>query len=175
MKVGAAAERAQFGLDGGDRFAAIATFVPVDVCAKQVVEQQIAGRRLRPLAAQNEAAPQTKARRGGGRLATVVALWRAGRHQVVAPLSQRVRHQELQLARLVAAGGQPGLIVALDPQFWPTQVARQALQRLDGRWQEGNGHAVGELGVHRHSEVGRRGAPTNCPYCSPFAPAVYLG
>ena len=51
----------------------------------------------------------------------------------VAALLQRVGDQELELARLVAAGSQPELIVALDPDLGPAERLGEVRQELDRR------------------------------------------
>src|SRR3712207_7473949 len=51
----------------------------------------------------------------------------------VGALREGLGHQELQLAGLVAAGGQPGAVVALDPELRPAEMLREILQRLQRR------------------------------------------
>ena len=64
----------------------------------------------------------------------MVGLDGAGRDQRVAPLRERIRHQEFELARLVAALRQPGAIVALDPEARSADDAAQAVEGLERRW-----------------------------------------
>jgi len=52
----------------------------------------------------------------GQRQATVVALYGTAREDRVGALLQGIGHDKLELARLVATAGQPGLVVPLDPQ-----------------------------------------------------------
>jgi hypothetical protein len=79
----------------------------------------------------------------GQRDAAMVGLGRATGDEGVRTLGQRVGHQELQLARLVAAGEQAQHVVALDPDLGALPIgasggqrggkARQRLQRRDKR------------------------------------------
>ena len=64
-------------------------------------------------------------------LARVVRLRRALGDDRVRALFDRFGHQELELARLVAAGRQPGAVVALDPQVGAIEVFGQACQRFE--------------------------------------------
>jgi hypothetical protein len=67
-----------------------------------------------------------------GDLARVVGLHAADRDQRVAALGQRVGDQVLQLARLVAAEGEPAVaVVPLGPQRGAAEVRGQALQAMD--------------------------------------------
>ena len=88
----------------------------------------------------HEAAPEAFLHRRGQRDPAMVALRRAARDQRVGALRQRVGDQELELARLVAAGKQAELIVALDPDLGPAAVRAlrrqprgEARQRLERR------------------------------------------
>ena len=65
---------------------------------------------------QQDQAFEAGLRGGGSRLAGMVRLRRALGNDDVGALFQRVGDQEFQLAGLVAAGREPGAVVALDPQ-----------------------------------------------------------
>ena len=69
-------------------------------------------------------------------------LHRAGGQQGVAALGQRVRQQQFQLARLVAAAGEAGLVVAFDPELEAeaevgSWQARSGAAGMEWRGQEG--------------------------------------
>ncbi len=83
--------------------------------AKQVVQQNVAGHLARVVAGQYQHTVKTIASGGRGRLPAVIGLRRAGGDDGVGLLRQRLGHQEFQFARLVAAGGQAGQVVALNP------------------------------------------------------------
>ena len=78
-----------------------------------------------------------KRRRRGRGLAHVVRLHRALGDQGVGALGQRLAQQELELAGLVAAGGQAGAVVALDPEFGAAECSRETLQLLERGGQMG--------------------------------------
>jgi hypothetical protein len=99
---------------------------------EQVFQQQVPVPDRRRVAAQDHHAPQTAARGGRGGLPGVIGLHPAHRDERVRALIQRVRHREFELAGLVAAGGETGLVVALDEKAGAskrTGQARQLLQR----------------------------------------------
>ena len=81
-----------------------------------MVEKQVARCDLRSVAAQDDHASQSARRRGGGCLPGMVRLHRAERHERVGVPAQRLGYTELELARLVAARGEAGLVVALHEQ-----------------------------------------------------------
>jgi hypothetical protein len=58
----------------------------------------------------------------------MVGLRRARRNHRVAPLAQRLGHEKLELAGLVAAQGKSGKIIALDPKTRPPEVSGKTLQ-----------------------------------------------
>ncbi len=134
--VGLASLDHQFGRDpvqGGGRFRAARQDAdrPEDA-----VEQRIAGGavgRIAPLhlVDQGERAAHPGMGRGRRRLARVVRLNRPRRHQMVGPISTGVGDQVFQLPRLVAAGREPGQVVALDPDLRTAQRAGEAMQGLD--------------------------------------------
>ncbi len=101
--------------------------------AEQVVEEQVAGRRPGRVAAQDEDAAQPAARGRRRRLTGVVRLDRAQRHERVRPCVQRLADGEFQLAGLVAAGGEAGLVIALHEEPGPAERPGEAGQLLDGR------------------------------------------
>ena len=69
--------------------------------------------------------------RSGRGLAGMVRLRRALRDDDVGLVRQRIGHQELELAGLVAAGRQTGAVVTLDPQPRATERTAQVLHRLE--------------------------------------------
>ena len=62
----------------------------------------------------------------------MVGLGRTGGDDRVGSLLQRIGDEEFQLAGLVAAGGQAGLIVTLDKEPWPAHGFGQAGHLLQG-------------------------------------------
>ena len=114
--------------------------------AEQPVEQQIAlERRVGRSRREHEHAVESNRACSGGRHPRVVGLRRAARDHDVGVLRQRVAHQELELARLVAAEREPGEVVALDEDSWtPGGAAKRGAQPMrldDGRRQRGEGDA----------------------------------
>ena len=93
--------------------------------------------------------PQTCAERG--RLADMVRLRGTLRDDHVGLSGQRLAHQELQLAGLVAAGGHPGAIVPLDPKPGPAQGIGQAIHRFQGRRQMGQPNTFKSREMHSSS------------------------
>ena len=76
--------------------------------------QQVVGRGARGrLPGQHQDALKTELRGRGRRLAAMIRLERAGADKHLGALILCLRHQEFQLARLVAAECQSGLVVAL--------------------------------------------------------------
>src|SRR5262245_30649125 len=55
----------------------------------------------------------------------MIRLRRAGGHECVGTVCESITHEEFQLARLVTAQREAGLIVALDEQFRPAELARE--------------------------------------------------
>ena len=97
----------------------------------------------------DEAALQTLPNRCGQGNAAVVRLRRAAGHQRVGTLGQRIGHQELEFAGLVAAGSQTELVIALDPDLRATQCLRKARHEFERRGAMGI-DAAGKAGeVHR--------------------------
>ena len=75
-------------------------------------------------------------------LAAAAAVWRAWLDWVApwvmmvsAPLASGLAHQKFQLAGLVAAGGQAGAVVPLDPKARTAQMLGQPLHRFQRRVQ----------------------------------------
>ena len=105
--------------------------------AEQPVEQEVALQRRVGLArGEHEDAVESNGARGGGRHPRVVGLRRAARDDDVGSLREGVGHQELELARLVAAERESGEVVALDEDSWtPVGAAERGAQpmRLDDR------------------------------------------
>ena len=106
--------------------------------AQQPVEQHVAAVQVvgivgRDPVLQHRRAAQPELRRRRGGLADVVRLHRALRHQRVGALRQRLAEQEFQLAVLVAAGREPGAVVALDPELRPAERLRQVRHELQRR------------------------------------------
>ena len=83
--------------------------------------------------------PQTEVRGHAGHRPGVVRLHSADRHERVAALGERVGHQVLELAHLVAAEGDARVaVLALRPDLDLTaQVLAQAAERMDRRGAEG--------------------------------------
>ncbi len=103
--------------------------------AEQAVQQHVAGDpivRLRVAGAvlEQDLARQPEPGRGRGGLPGVIGLRGALRDDDVGLLRQRLAHQVLELARLVAAGREPRAVVALDPQLRPAERPRQVGHRL---------------------------------------------
>ena len=80
-------------------------------------------------------------RGGGRRLPRVVRLRRTLGDDDVRLLRQRLADQVLELAGLVAAGGQPRAVVALDPQVRAAEQAAQVAHRFEGRRRVRQPHA----------------------------------
>ena len=102
---------------------------------------------------QNDLAGQAVRRRRRRRLAHMVGLDRPLGHQGVGRLFKGLAQQEFQLARLVAAPGQAGAVVALDPQF-DAQNRAQPGQRLQRRRQMGHADAGKAGEMHGRAPAG---------------------
>ena len=83
--------------------------------AEQFVQEQIAVGHFRSRAVENQFAPQSGPGGGGGSLAAMIGLHRAGSDEGVRALRKCVADEKFQFARLVAAEREAGLIIALDP------------------------------------------------------------
>jgi hypothetical protein len=96
--------------------------------------------------------------RGGGRdLAGVVGLDAADRDERVAALGERVGDEVLELARLVAAVGQPAVaVVALGPDRRAAEMARQPVEPVDGGGAEQQRVAGERVEGHRAPSDGVR-------------------
>ena len=110
------------------------------VGAQDPVEQQVAvrGRQLLvlpPLQHQDRVHAQP-ARTGGGHPRPVGLHTRPGDHAVAA-LRDRVGEDEIELPRLVAAKGEPGLVVPLDEQAGAAEFRGERRHLLEGRRQVG--------------------------------------
>ena len=82
----------------------------------------------------HEHAAHPGARRGGRDLARVVGLHAADRDERVAALGARVGDEVLELARLVAAVGEPAVaVVALRPHVRAAELRAQPLEPVHGR------------------------------------------
>jgi len=96
---------------------------PVD--AHQAVQEVVAAR-LGLVASghplfQDKTALEPFPDRSGQRQAAVVGLHGSARDEKIRPFFQGIGRHELQLADLVAAGGKPQLVVALDEEVRPAQ------------------------------------------------------
>ena len=97
-------------------------------------------------------AAEARARRDGRHLARVVRLDAADRDERVAALRERVGHQVLELARLVAAVGEAAVaVVALRPHARAAQMRRQALERMHRRRAEQE--RLAREGVEVHARI----------------------
>jgi hypothetical protein len=102
-----------------------------DPRAEQAVEEQIARRDRWGVAAQDDHAPHpARCRRRRG-LPSMVRLHRTERDERVGAPAQRFGDAELELARLVAAGREPGLVVALHEQARAAERPGQARQLVE--------------------------------------------
>jgi hypothetical protein len=90
---------------------------------------------------EDHVARQPEFRGDGHGLAHVIGLRRTLRDDRVGALPDRVRDQELELARLVAAAGEPCAVVTLDPQSRATEIGGQVVHGLEGCRQVGEGQA----------------------------------
>jgi len=110
----------------------------------------------------------------GSDLARLVRLDATDRDQRVAALRERFRDQVFQLARLVAAGGETELVVALDPQLGPAQLGGERRHGLERRG-ERRVAAAGEAGEVHGSPPGW-GCPQDTPgWAGPAAVAPPRG
>src|SRR5712692_4204080 len=96
-----------------------------------MVEEQVARRDRWGVAAQDDHAPQPADRRRGGGLPSMVRLRRAERDERVGAPAQRLGDAELELARLVAAGREPRLVVALHEEARAPERLGQARQLVE--------------------------------------------
>src|SRR5690606_40324021 len=71
----------------------------------------------------------------GGGLSHVIRLRRALRDDGIDALFESVAQQEFQFAGLVAAAGEPGAVVPLDPQGGTTEQFAQRRHRFERRGQ----------------------------------------
>ena len=114
----------------------------VQLGAEPLGQQQVAGRPQRPVARQHEVDLEAEHGAGGGRHPAVVGLRRADGDQRAGAAAQRLGAQELQLAGLVAAGAEPGQVVALDPQPGPARQPGPPLERGRQRGQPRAGDGI---------------------------------
>ena len=119
---------------------------------EQPVEQDVAGRLVAGPVPRHPALEQRLAFQpvpaGGGRgLADVVRLHSAVGDQGVGALRPRVAEEELELARLVAAGREAGAVVALDVEARSAEPPGEVRHRLErGRqMREGDAGKAGEM------------------------------
>src|SRR5437899_2441700 len=91
-----------------------------------------------------EARPRSRA----GRLARVVGLDPADRHERVGPKRERIRQEILKLACLVPATSQAGAIVPLDPDRRTAQIGAQSFQRLKRSRQVGQRKSLKPFELH---------------------------
>jgi hypothetical protein len=103
--------------------------------AGPVLEQDVAGE------------AQLGGRRRG--LAGMVGLGGALGDDRVGALRTRLGHQVFELAGLVAAGGQAGAVVPLDPELRSAEVLRQVLHRLQWRREMAQADAGKASEIHR--------------------------
>src|SRR6185295_3823446 len=97
-------------------------------------------------------AVEAAARGDRGHLAGVVRLNAAYRDQRVAALRQRVSHEVLELARLVAAVREPAVaVIPLRPQPGAAQVGAQAVERMHRRGAEQE--RLAREGVEVHARI----------------------
>lgn len=94
--------------------------------AKDDVQELIRLGPNRWTAIEREDAANSRLRRGCSRRSSVVALQPASGHENIAASLEGLGDEELQLARLVSAGSEPGLIVALDPEAARRKRERRA-------------------------------------------------
>jgi hypothetical protein len=100
----------------------------------------------------HEHAAEPGARGGRRHLPRVVRLHAADRHQRVAALGERVGHQVLELARLVAAVGEAAVaVVALRPQPGPSEVRGEPVEGMDRRGAEHERMAGERVEAHAHT------------------------
>ena len=87
---------------------------------------------------------------GGGRLADVVRLHGAHGEHRVGTRPERVAHDELELAGLVAAARKSGAVVALDPDLGTAQMLAESRQVFERRRQMRERHAreTGQMHVY---------------------------
>ena len=100
----------------------------LDARTVQMIQQHIAAGRvivicLAGAILEKNVAIDAHFRGASGGLARVIGLGRALCQHDVGTLISRFRHQVLEFSRLIAAGRHAGAIVALDPDFRPTQCA----------------------------------------------------
>ena len=137
----------------------------VELGAEQRRQQLVAGRPQRPVAGQHEVDLEAEHGAGGGRDPAVVGLLGADGDQGPGAQLERLAAEELQLARLVAAGAEPGQVVALDPQPGAARQPGTALERRRQRRQRGTRPRREEIEAlvdrrQRHPGDGRRAAET---------------
>ena len=119
-----------------------------DPCAEKMIEEQIAGRDRRSVAAQDDhAAEPARCRRGRG-LPGMVRLDRAEGDERLGAPAQRLGDAELELSRLVAAGREPGLIVALHEEAGAAESAGQPRHLVERCWQVAEANAREPVGEH---------------------------
>ena len=131
-----------------DRVHVAAARVPLGGGAVQVVEEDVAVPvvvrvvRAGPVLQQDMARHPEAGGEGGG-LAGVVRLGGTLRHHQVRTLCLGLGHQELELAGLVAAGRQPGAVVALDPDLRSAEFAPTGVAGTRAVWGDGPGARAG--------------------------------
>jgi hypothetical protein len=101
------------------------------VAQKQVPHTPVLGSCRRGPVVVHEHAPEPHScsRRAG--LASVIRLHGSHCDERVRTDLEGIADDELELPSLVAAAGQPGEVIALDPNLGPTDVIRQAAERVD--------------------------------------------
>jgi len=77
-----------------------------------------------------EHASEAHSRSRGSRLAGLIGLHCSNRDEGVSTLLDGIGDDELELAGLVAAAGEAGEVVALDPDLGPAEVVREPAERV---------------------------------------------
>ena len=110
---------------------------PHHLGAEELVEHDVAGRRVRTIRGQHDRAREPETVRGGRGHAYVVALPPAAGDERVGAVVERVGAQLLELAHLVATTGERGQVVALDQQAAgrEAELRAQPVHRLTRRRQ----------------------------------------
>ena len=119
-----------------------------DAGAVQHVEEDVAVVAVVLVGVAGAVLQQARPGRSSRRLAGVVRLRRALGHHHLGAFLHRLRHQEFQLAGLVAAGREAGAVVTLDPEFRPAQQRRKPWHGFQRRGQVGEAEARETGEVH---------------------------
>ncbi len=131
----------------------VGTTDEVQLGTEQRRQREVALESCRTIPREHEVDVETQPGTGGGGHPAVVRLRRADRDERPSARGNRLGTQELQLARLVAAGTEAGEVVALHPEAGTAGQLRSAFERRRQRRQGNPRDTVQSLGEGGHRSM----------------------